>query len=378
MKKISLVLVPIFLAIVLLAAFNQGEKNENSDQPVAKKVEIVPAQESEFQKSIFATGKLASKEEMKLSFKTGGIIKKILVREGQTIRKGQLLAELSLDEIDAQVQQAQLGVQQSDIRIKNARLALQMAERDYRNIKALYADSVATLEQLENTEIQLNNARNQLQAAETGLDFSKKSEDIARFNLEHSRIVAPSNGLVLKKLAESNEMVGPGTALFLFGSKDKAQVIRVNLTDKDIIHVNLGDGAKVEFDAYPQTQFKGTVREIARMADPFTGTYEVEIEIDDQGKQLLSGFIGKVDIQTRQNYQVMSIPIDALVAAEKDRGEIFTIEEGKAKRLIIQILKVDGEKLLVNSGLNEGQAVVVSGAGFLREGEEVEGVTNDE
>ena len=376
MKKIVIIIITILLGIAILYAFSKKEEpTKATDEPVEliiKKVETSIAETINYQETIFATGKLASKEEVKLSFKTGGIIKSIKVSEGQYVRRGQLLAELNLNEIDAQVQQAELGVQKSNITIANAKLALKIAERDFRNTKGLYVDKVATLEQLENAQLQLSNAKNQLQAAQTGLDYSKKTSDIASFNLQHSKIIAPSNGIILKKAATANELIGPGTPVFLFGSKDKAQVVRVNLTDKDIIHINLLDQAILKFDPYPNHEFKGVVREIASTADPYTGTYQVEVEVRSEGKKLLSGFISEVQILTKASSQLIQVPINALITADKGIGELFTIVDGKAKRTKIEILKIEGENILLKNGLTAGQEVITKGGGYLQEGERVE------
>jgi len=246
-------------------------------------------------------------------------------------------------------------------------LALNIAERDYRNAKGLYQDSVATLEQLENAELQLNNARNQLEAAKTGLAFSQQNVTVANFNQTHSRIVAPGSGLILRKLNEANELVGPGNPVFLFGSKDKAQVIRVNITDKDIINVKLGDQATIEFDAYPGESFEGVVREMASMADPYINTYEVEVEVKNpKRKQLLSGFIGKVNIFTRNETELVRIPFSALISANKMSGTVYTVEEGKAVKKEIAIFKIENDALLIHDGLQADEEVVVSGGGYLR------------
>ena len=252
MKKILMLIVPLAILAVIATAFGLQENNEEiPTETKIQKVKTVKAKVIDYQKVVFASGLLASEEEMKLSFKTGGIIQKIYVNEGQHVKKGQLLAKLNLNEISAQAQQAQIGQQQAQINIDNAKIALKIAERDYRNAMGLYKDSVATLEQLENAELQVENAKNQLEAAEAGLNYNQKNIQIADFNVNYSKIVAPTNGIILKQVAESNELVGSGTPVFIFGSKDKAQVIRVNLTDKDIININFGDKAGIQFDAYP-------------------------------------------------------------------------------------------------------------------------------
>ena len=105
--------------------------------------------------------------------------------------------------------------------VNNASLALKIAERDYKNVSALFADSVATLEQLENVEVQVQNAKNQVEAAQKGLAFNEQNMEVANFNLKHSKIIAPSSGVILKKLAESNEVTAPGTPYYFTGLEGK-------------------------------------------------------------------------------------------------------------------------------------------------------------
>lgn len=366
--NIRTLLIPTLALSLLLASCGEPPStDEIKKETVAKTINTVKAEPVKYRHTVFATGRLSSSEEAKLSFKTGGIVKKIYVREGQQVRKGQLLAELELDEIRAQSQQAQIGQEQAAITIENAKLALRLAERDYENAQGLYRDSVATLEQLQNAEVQLDNARNQLEASQKGLGFSAQNVEIAQFNLRHSKIIAPANGVILKKVSEVNELVGPGTPVFLFGSKDKAQVIRVNVTDKDVIFVELGDEAKVNFDAYPNTEFQGNVRELASMADPYTGTFEVEIEVQPNGKRLLSGFIGTVLIETQAKEDLVAVPIDALVGAHEEEGQVFTVKNGRAQTQTVSIFKIDADQILLRAGLQPGAEVVVSGNGYLEE-----------
>jgi len=361
----------VFLLTLAACSFqactNSDAANEASTITMVKEVETTAVQQKTIRKEVVASGRLSSNSEVKLSFKTGGVIKRISVVEGQTVRQGQLLAELDLEEIDAQVAQAELGVTQSEISIRNAQLALDLAQRDYQNAKGLYEDSVATLEQFQNAEVQLKNAQNQLEAAQMGSTFSEKNKEIATFNRKYSKITAPANGTILRKLAEPNELIGPGMPVFFFGSREKAMVIKVSITDKDIIYLHLGDPATVRFDAYPDKTFEGTVQEIASMADPYTNTYEVEIAVDPAGAQLLSGFIGTVRIQTQDQKTQLAVPVDALVSADGQKGIIYISNKGRAERRSVILDGMDGDVLLISEGLKEGEEVVVKGAGYLDE-----------
>jgi RND family efflux transporter MFP subunit len=369
MRQASITLFSLLLLLVTACQSESPEKN-TAVSP-AKEVKTIEVKAYDYQETVYATGRLSSTEEAKLSFKTGGIIRKIYVREGQSVRKGQLLAELTLDEIKAQTQQASIGQQQADINIDNAKLALKLAQRDYDNALGLYQDSVATLEQLQNAEVQLENAKNQLEAAQKGKNLTEQQFNVAQFNLRFSRITAPSDGVILKKLAENNELVGPGNPVFLFGSEDKSQVIKVNVTDKDIIYVELGNPATIQFDAYPEVEFKGAVREKASMADPYTGTYEVEVEVQPEGEKLYSGFIGQVRIYTGSQQKLVVIPVDALLKAHGQAGEVFIVDDSLAKRTHISIYKIEDQNLLISKGLLPGDQVITSGAGFLNDDEPV-------
>ncbi len=370
--KIKTITLLAFVPLALAGCGNNGENSEavTANLP-ARKVETAAVKPVEYRETVFASGKLSLEQEARLSFKTGGIIRRIFVSEGQAVRQGQVLAELALEEISAQTQQARLGEQQAEINVENAKLALRLAERDYQNALGLYRDSVATLEQLQNAEVQLDNARNQLEAAKKGLAMQGEQVDVASFNLRYSKITAPSNGTILKKLAETNELVGPGTPVLLFGSKDKAKVIKVNLTDKDIINVRIGNEAEVRFDPYPGHTFRGTVREVASMADPYTNTYEVEVEVDPEGKTLLSGFIGSVSIFTSNTTSLIQAPIDALIGADGSRGEVFVAENDTAVKTPVSIFKVEGERLLISRGLDSTDRVVTSGVGYLEDKEPI-------
>ena len=349
MKKSLFFVVPILITVISvmdvyqLSGFSEEENKERTVRQVITKT----AEQVDYHETIFATGKLATREEVKLSFKTGGDIHRLHVAEGQRVRKGQLLAELKLAEIRAQVQQAELGTRQAQITIENARLAVRKAERDLKNAEGLYQDSVATFEQLDNARLQLDNARNQLQAAETNLNFNQQNEEIADFNLAYSKIVAPANGVILRKLAEANELTSPGQPVFVFGSNDQTQVIRVNLTDKDIIHVSMKDQASIQFDAYPNMVFKGQVSEVARIAAPYMNTFEVEITVDNAGKKLFSGFIGMVELHTNSGQELLSIPVNALVNAHQDKGVVFTLRGDTAVKTDIEIYKLEKDQILV-------------------------------
>ena len=175
-----------------LAAACAREASGEGAPPAEDVVPVRTAAVSEdaVSEAIRATGTLAAKEEVQLSFKIGGIVQRVYVDEGQPVRAGQLLATLDPAEIDAQVTRARTGAE--------------TAQRDLARARSLYADSVATLEQL--------------QDATSGAQAAQAELRIAAFNRQHARIVAPASGTVLRRVAEEGELASPGAPVLTIGS----------------------------------------------------------------------------------------------------------------------------------------------------------------
>ena len=333
-------------AIIFIALISNACKEQVVEEKIAEKIKVRTTKviEKEMSIPVHTSGKLSSKTESKLSFKTGGIISGIFVDEGQTVKKGQVLAKLNLSEIQAQVNQARLG---SD-----------KAERDYKRTNNLYKDSVATLEQLQNVT--------------TALNIAKSNVKIAEFNLQYSTIKAPSNGKILKRIAEENEIVGPGNPVFLFGSTDNDWIARVNITDKDIFSLKLNDKAGIQFDAYPDKIFHATVTEIGNSADPYTGTYEVELTLKRTDTKFASGLIASVDIYPSKKEKFKIVSVNALIEGNETEGYIYqVINKSKVKKLKIKIYKISDNNLFIKSGVEPGAEIITEGVSYVNGKSEV-------
>jgi len=329
--------------LMLCSAFACRQKKIEATTEIAR----VKVARISFEKTIFpirSSGLVVSAREVKLSFKTGGIIESIYVNEGATVKKGYLLAALDLSEIKAQVTQTVNGYNK--------------ALRDYNRSKNLFADSVATLEQLQN--------------AETAMNIAKANMEIANFNMNHSKIFAPDNGVILKQIVESNEIIAPGYPVFLFGITGKQWKIKTGLSDRDFIRITVGDTAKVTLDAYPGINLNAVVSQLGESANPLTGTYEVELDLIPANIRLASGFIANLEIFPSHAEAYYRLPIEAVVGAEGQTGYIYTITDSStAKKIKINIAGFIGSMITVSSELGNIKEVVTDGASYLTDGEHV-------
>jgi RND family efflux transporter MFP subunit len=330
-------------AVLMLSGCDSGRRDPAGNRSIAVKAAAVDQREIPI--GIKTSGLLAAESEIKLSFKTGGIIEHILVDEGDHVGEGCVLARLDLSEIEAEVDRAFT--------------AYRKADRDMKRIERLYADTVATLEQL--------------QDARTAVEVAASNLKIARFNLEHSTIKAPTDGRILKRFVETNELVSAGLPVFIFGATGEKWIVRCGVTDREVTRVELGDSGIVSFDAYEDRLFPAVVSEIAEFADPMSGTYEVELGMDDGGCRLVSGFVAKIEIVPARRRWYHVVPIEALVEAGGDRGFVFVLEGGgrSVRKAPIRIGMVLGDEVAVTSGLEGVDSVVTEGAPYLRDGARV-------
>lgn len=334
----------IFLLLLVCAwtaCRNESTGEQAPDQVL--NVTVSPVQTLEYTTPVRATGFLGTTKEMKLSFKTGGILKRLPIKEGQKVLRGHVLAELDLSEIQAQVNQAGIG--------------LEKAERDLTRAGNLYRDSVVTLEQYQN--------------AQSAYELARSQKQVADFNLQHSRIKAPANGTVQKLLAETNEVLGAGYPVLLFASTENDWVVRSTLTDKDIVKLALGDTGRVYMDAFPGRVFHGEITELGSVADPVTATYEAELLIHEAHPQFRTGFICRAELFPGERSRSLVVPIESLVDASDRSASVFVYEQGKALKKRLRIGAILNEQVEVLEGLREGELVITEGARFLGGDEQV-------
>jgi len=320
-----------------------SSKGAASAIAAARAVQVTRVQMAVLDNTLRAVGLLTPKDEARLSFKVGGVVEFIRVEEGQTVKAGQLLAVLKQTEISASLEQARQATAKAHL------------ERG----KALLADGVTTEEQVQDLT--------------TSFDMASAAQSGTEFNAAHARIVASVDGVVLRKLAEANEVVQPGQTVLVLGGANRGWVVRIGLADRDAVRMRLGDTARIEFDAWPGRTFAGRVSNISSAADSGTGTFTVEVQIDAGGARFVQGLVAKVALTPQGAGQVQVIPVQALLEANDKEAGVFVLDEAaqEVHRVSIQIGRMSAGRIEVLNGLSAGAQVVTDGAAFLENGEKV-------
>lgn len=345
------------LLAIALAAITTASCNTKKQEPAKQDTETVPVKllpltSSHNRGTIAASGKFTTDDEVFLSFKTGGVINKIFVKEGDAVHAGQLIATLHLTEINAQLAQAQAG--------------LEKAQRDYQRVTNLYKDSVASLEQLQN--------------AKTALELSKQQLSAIQFNRNFSEIRAPQSGYVLRKLANEGQYLAAGTAVLQTnGARSDNWFLRIGLSDKDWSAIHIGDKARVTADVSSGKTFEGTVFRKAEGVDPITGTFSVDIKLAKTGEQnFASGMFGNAVLTPAERPSATTaapswiIPYDALLDGDGTSGFVFISNDDKtAKKVRVTIGSMEKDNITITGGLEDSRSLIISGSAYLADGSKI-------
>lgn len=327
-------------ASVLIQSCTDGKSANvipNGSDPIP--VSVVQLEKSGNAVVINASGQLTTENETALGFKTGGLVHRVLVKEGDQVAKGQLLATLDLTEINALVAQARYGYEK--------------AQRDFKRITNLYRDSVATLEQLQNVQ--------------TSLDVAKEQLEAATFNRSYSEIHAPASGYVLRKFVNAGQVVSIGDPILLTNAAIQGRwILKVGVSDKQWTSVKIKDKATVKIDAFPNRSFQATVSRKSETSDPSTGAFTIELYVNNEGEKFATGMFGSASLQSDVMQSSWSVPYEAVLDANGNEGFVFITNDNKvARKQPVIIESFNGKTMRISSGLEKAGALIISGSAYL-------------
>lgn len=333
------------LSVFVLSAFaSESDSTAKLEQPDTRvPVSVQQVKFNDYAKPVIGSGMIKPLSEQSLAFKVSGIISKVLVKEGQVVKKGTILARLESEEIDAQVAKAQ----------------------------AVYQDAQRQLERINSLKERQLVSDEQIRQANTALQVAKSDLRIAKFNRKYSVVTAPAAGQILTRLIEPNELIQAGQPAFVFADKQNGWSVRLSVADVDVVKLALGDSAKISLDAYPNRVFKGVINEIAGRANALSQTFEIDVAIKNAPK-LYSGLVAHTKIAPSQKQKLSQIPLTALIQANGHHGQLYVADAtGSTKLKDVRISYLDGANALVSQGVKAGEWVVVQGGPFILDDNEV-------
>ncbi len=349
-------LIYILLAVVvlLLGGAMVAKKKGWIGAPVGTSVLIDTVGRAKIVEKVSASGKVQPVTEVKLAADVSGEITELFVKEGDSVRKGQLLARIRPDTYQAAVEMQAAGVNQQRANLAQTRAALGQTETSaaqtrlvFERNKALFeqkvisqADFEASRAQYQGSLKELESARQRIAASQASVSSASASLSESQKNLNKTTLYAPVSGIVSKLSVQKGErVVGAvqmsGTEMLRIANL-RAMEVRVNVNENDITRVHLGDSTIIDVDAYStqNRKFRGVVTSIANTAKDATTLdavteFEVRIRLlNESYRDLVAanpravpfrpGMTASVDILTNQKASALSVPLTAVVTRTAD------------------------------------------------------------
>lgn len=406
-KKKTIWLIAIIAAVLLAISliFRKGESGI--------KVAIEKAELRTITEIVSVNGKIQPEFEVKISADISGEIIEMAVKEGDSVRQGDLLLKIDpdlyasqLNQLSANLDNGRAALAGNEAQRESLASALNQAKSEFNRIKKLWDQKVVSEQEFEQARLKLETAQANLTAADKNLlaaQYNIKSLaaslEQGRKNLSRTSIFAPTGGIITNLVSKTGErVVGTaqmaGTEIMRISNLNSMEV-EVNVNENDIIRIKKGDSANIKVNAWPDRVFKGIVTEIANSA-----RFEIQTNIAEQATSYVvkvrilpvsyadlgsgksqpfrPGMTATVDIKTVTRTNVIGIPISAVTTREPvfitskketktasvfdevTRTWVFALKDGKAKAIEVKTGIQDINYFEIISGISAGEEIIIA------------------
>jgi HlyD family secretion protein len=407
-----------FVGLLIILIIVGKTKGDKGTKVAVEKVALHTITET-----VTASGKIYPETEVKLSPEVSGEIIELTIKEGDSVRRGQLLVRINPNIYGSVVNQAEAQVAETRARVNNAReIAAQskaqyeQALANYNRNKQLYKDKVISAMEFEQAEASYLGAKASYDAAQANISGGQYSVQgasaslsQARENLRRTTIFAPTSGIISQLNVKLGErVVGTaqmaGTDMLTIADMNRIEV-RVDVSETDIAKVKIGDTTVIEADAYRNRKFTGVVSKIsvsskgsnaaAQMSTDQVTNYTVHILIISNSYADLEtnlnygefvfkpGMSASVEIQTRKEPNILSVPVNAVTTRDwpdsvkkaneakgikEDIRQVVFVYDPKTKKVVTRDVQTgiqDNQYIQVVSGLKAGEEVIIAPYGAI-------------
>ena len=310
------------------------------------RVSIAPIRKENPAMIIKTAGRLEPDIE-ELSFQIPGRLVELSVDTGDTVKKGQVLARLEMDDA--------LNVE------KNTAVILRQAERKFDHIKNLYAKKTISTDDFDD--------------AQDALEQAKINHDQASLNVKRCILSAPCNGKILNRHLDYLTTVSPGMPIYSSQNTEKPWIVKTHIADQYAFSLDEGCPARVTFAPYPEKSLDGVITLVAQKANPSDGLYEIEITISPEAEmELKPGLLAEVEIIQKSTRVYSVVPFSALLNLRGMTGHVFVVDKGlkHAVKKNITVRSLSGEDATLEEDLSSHEYVITHGNQEIEDGDIIE------
>jgi len=367
-----------WILAIIFAAGSQWDcnksKEENSllqDAGISAElvVRVIPLTRGEWIAATPITGNLRTLSTVDIKPEVGGRLLAVYFREGDFVRKDQLLAEidpinyrLAYDQAAAALRVAEAGVERVQVSAEHAKTEKERADNLLRSGGITQKDHQSALTGIKEAESQVRLAEAQCGQARAVLAIAEKA-------LKDCRIYAPAEGHVQKRYYDKGSLLTPGAVLYTLVDNSQLELECV-VPSYQLARIRLGQRATFQTPTWGERRFEGTVSAINPEVESENRSVIVQLKIANPRGELRSGMYAEGEIITGKESRALMIPRDSLIPEKEGSGtaSVYIIKDGKARRVEIKIGESHLDSVLVRQGLQEGDMVITEIGPSLKEG----------
>ncbi len=333
-------------------------------------VELAAVTKGDLAAHLTVVGNLIGLQTVDVAPRTNGRLLTVSVQMGDPVRRGQVIGKIEDREIVEQVSQAEASQQVSKAIIRQREADLRVAEVNFDRSKNLFERQLLAKQALDDAESRYLAAEAQIDLSKAQLAQAEARLQELKINLQNTTVTSPVDGFVGRRNVDPGAMVSQNTPIATVVDISKLKMV-VNVVEKDIRLVTVGDSGDVDVDAYPGEKFRGRIARVAPVLDPATRTAAMEIEIANNDKRLKPGMYARVTLTVEERKGTLVAPKTAVVDFENKRGVWMPNQDGRAKFMPVQLGIEDLDRIEIIGGLKEGDKIVTTGATAVRNNDQL-------
>jgi RND family efflux transporter MFP subunit len=361
-------LVGMFMLIGLVTWFNRVSNLAKTGTVTKINAKLQPVQVEQIMpldlvERMEVSGILMADKDVMVIAEVAGRVTKVYKQLGDSCAKNEVL--LALD-----AERYQIAAAQAKAMFRQAEVELAFAQNELKRVKNLKSHKVVTGKDLDA-------AQRGVDSLAAALEQARAAKDNAEWQLRHTKVKCPFEGLVAQKMIHQGQMVSMQTPLFRLVDASKLR-LELNLAAAQLFKIKVGKQVKIYDPDQKEKVYSATVHRLGVAADPLTRTFQVEIKVDEQafGQGLKPGQVVQAVLDLENHQQAISVPLSA-VAYQSDTKLVWVVADNKAQARPVELGPAIEGRVLIKVGLKQGEQVVVVGAELLSDGAEVQ-VVNQE
>ena len=352
---------------------NSGTAVGTPDPKPAPAAELVvkaaPVSVMDWPVTIQISGSLRSQSNVEIKSEVAGRLTATLFREGDTVRKDQLLAEidpinyrLAYEQAQAVLGVAQAGLERIQVTLDYARREKERADNLLRSGGITEKDHQAAVNGVKEAETQARLAQAQIEQARTVVAIAEKA-------LKDCRITAPADGQVRRKFLDNGSLLVPGAPIYSLVDNARLE-LECLVPSYQLAGVKIGHRAIFTTPTWEERKFEGSVSAINPMVEADNRSIKVLVRIDNPSGELRSGMFARGEIEVRVEAKAIVIPRSALMVEQEQAtsGGVYVVSNGRAVRRAVQVGGVRQDQLWIQQGLAAGDQVIVDIGPSLKDG----------